>query len=419
MAPLNRPYAWARQFVMSWWGPAALAACALLWFHKTSGGGRDDFLWAGILVASGAAVLIVRRRLSWSEVMALEVLAATVVDDRLTWVHGGVLRDLHLYLNAGAQFMAHGTAYTTTALHGLPPGGVEYLPFLYAPPTLPIFGLLSELPRGVVDVLWVAASVGAVLISLRSFGLNWRWTVVALLWTPIAQGLFVGNVVIPSLILFGAAARAGGPLVLGPLLKPQNGVVSLWLLRERAWSSLRNGLLALVLVVGATLPFTGIDLWRQWFEGLAAYQQSQNYLPYLYGLGLGRYLPLVVFVAVAAVALAGALWASGREGLARLGLASVVASPSLYTHGFVFAIPAFLRLRSEWLWLAAGMACVTPVPWPQLALAMGVASWFIPWMARRPETEQAIGDNRRRPLHPLGAVIEPWPSASEVRGKAS
>jgi hypothetical protein len=419
MAPLKPLYEWARNFVTSWWGPVALAVFALLRLHKTSSGARDDYLWTGILVASGLLVLVVRRRLRSSEVMALEVLATAVVEDRLTWVGGGVLRDLHLYLNAGAQFVAHGTAYTTTALHGLPPGGVEYLPFLYAPPTLPVFGLLSELPRGLVDGLWVVASIGAVVISLRAFGLSWRWAVAALAWTPFAQGLFVGNVVIPSLLLFGAAARAGGLLVLGPLLKPQNGVVSLWLLRERAWRSLRNGLLALVLVIGATLPFTGIELWRQWLEGLAAYQQSQNLLPYLYGIGLGRYLPFAAFLALAAIALAGALWASGREGLARLGLASVVASPSLYIHGFVFAIPAFLRLRSEWLWLAAGMACISPMPGPQFALAIGVASWFIPGMARRPETEQAIDDNRPRPLHPLGAAIEPWPQSAGLDGPAS
>lgn len=412
MAPMKPLYDWARNLVTSWWAPAALAVFALLRLHKTSPGARDDFLWAAVLVGSALLVLIVRRRLSPTEVMGLEVLATAVIEDHLTWKDGGVLRDLHLYLNAGAQFVAHGTAYTTTALHSPPPGGPEYLPFLYAPPTLPFFGLLSEMPRGLVEALWVAVSMAAVLFSLRAFGMAWRWAVVALVWTPIAQGLFVGNVVIPSIFLLGAATRAGGLLVLGPMFKPQNGIVALWLIRERAWRSLRNGLLTLVLVIGATLPFTGIESWRQWFEALAAYQQSQNYLPSLYGIGLGRYLPFAVFVAVAAVALVGAFWAHGREGLARLGLASVVASPSLYIHGFVFAIPAFLRLRAEWLWLAAGMACVNPMPGPQLALGIAVAAWFIPWLARRPETEQAIGDDRRRPLHPLGAVIEPWPQSA-------
>ena len=106
-------------------------------------------------------------------------------------------------------------------------------------------------------------------------------------------------------------------------------------------------LLALLLLVLATLPLVGIDLWRDWLNGLSAYQESQQYLNGLYGVGLGRYLPMWAFLAIAALTLVAALWVRGREGLARLGLASVVASPSLWSHGFVFGIPSFLRLRAE------------------------------------------------------------------------
>jgi hypothetical protein len=278
---------------------------------------------------------------------------------------------------------------------------------------LPFFGLLSELPRGLVDVLWVAGSVAAVLASLRAFGLTWRWALLALIWTPIAQGIFVGNVVIPSLLLMAVATRTGAGLVFGPLLKPQNGIVSLWLLRERAWRRLGVGLLALLVLVLATLPLTGVDLWRQWLEGLAAYQQSQQYLPALYGIGLGRYLPQWAFLSIAVVTLLAALWARGREGLARLGLASVMASPSLYIHGFVFAIPSFLRLRAEWLWVVAAMSCISPMPGPQLALGIGVAAWFVKGMARNVEEERAADGLGRRPLHPLGSVVEPWPAAGD------
>jgi hypothetical protein len=397
---------------LAWSGPVALAAFALLRLHKTTPGARDDFFWAAIVVAAVVLVLAVRRRLSRTEVMALEVLATAVVEDYLSWRGGGDLRDLHLYLIAGANFMNHAAVYATTAIHSYPSDGFEFLPFLYAPPTLPFFGVLSQLPRGLVDVLWLGGSLAAVLVSLRAFGLAWRWAFAALIWTPIAQGLFVGNVVIPSLLLLGAATRVGGGLVLGPLLKPQNGIVSLWLLRERAWRPLAAGLVALLVLVLATLPFTGLDLWREWFEGLAAYQQSQQYLPGLYGVGLGRYLPMWVFAAIAVFTLLAALWARGREGLARLALASVLASPSLYIHGFVFAIPSFLRMRAEWLWLAAGMACISPMPGPQIALGIGVAAWFVKGMARDVEAEQAAGP-ANRPLHPLGTVPEPWPAGED------
>ena len=393
----------------AWWAPVALGAYALWRLYKMTPGGNNDLPWTAIFVAAVLGVLAVRRRISPTEVMALQVLAIALVADYLNWHGGGGLRDLHLYLIGGANFVDHGVVYMTTAIHSTPKDGLEFLPFLYAPPTLPFFGLLSELPRGLVDALWVAGSLAAVLVSLRAFGLKWRWALLALIWTPIMQGVFVGNVMIPSLLLLAAATRVGGGLVFGPLFKPQNGIVSLWLVRERAWRPLVAGLLVLLLIVAATLPLTGLDLWRQWFESLAAYQQSQTYIPSLYGVGLGRYLPLWAFAAIAAFTVVAALWVSGREGLARLGLASAVASPSLFLHGFVFAIPSFLRLRAEWLWLVVGLTCIGPLPGPQIALAIGVAAWFVKGMARDVEAEQAAGP-ANRPLHPLGSVAEPWPA---------
>ncbi len=386
-----------------------LGAFAILWFPMEAG--KHGLLWAPIFLLIAGAALGVRRRLSPTEVMALQVLAMALLSDYLLaqdWQ-----RDLHIYLLAGANYMNHAAVYTTIALQSQPKAGVEFLPFVYAPPTLPFFGLLSELPRRLVDVLWVAGSVAAVLASLRTFGLAWRWALLALIWPPVEQGLFSGNVVIPSLLILAAATRIGAGLALGPVLKPQNGIVLLWLLRERAWRPLGVGLLAVLLLVAATLPLTGIELWRQWIDGLFALQQSMRYSPGLYGVGLGRYLPMWAFVAVAAVTVLGALWVRGREGLARLGLASAVASPALYIHGFVFAIPSFLRLRAEWLWLAAGLTCVYGWPGPQLALGIGVAAWFVKGMARNVADEAAADGLGRRPLHPLGSVVEPWPAAGD------
>jgi hypothetical protein len=108
----------------------------------------------------------------------------------------------------------------------------------------------------------------------------------------------------------------------------------------------------------------------------------------------------------------------GREGLARLGLASVVASPSLWGHGFVFAIPSFLRLRAEWLWLVAGMLSIGQWPGPQLGLGIGVTAWFVKGMARHPD-DRAAEPFGRPPLHPLGAVVEPWPTGEDRLSEAA
>jgi hypothetical protein len=398
------------RIVWAWLGPLALGGYALTQFARALPGVNGDLVWALILAVGVIPVLVLRRRLSPTELMALEVLAAALLADYLTSRSGGQ-RDLHLYLNAGAHFISHAPVYTTTAIHTFPPppNGAERLPFLYAPPTLPFFGLLSMFPRGPIELLWAAGSAAAVVASLRAFGLGWRWALLALLWPPIEQGLYVGNLAMPALLLLGVATRLGGVLVLGPLIKPQNGILALWLIRRRAWRSLAAGTGALALIALATLPLTGLGAWRDWLSGLWAYQESQHYIAGLYGEGLGRYLPLWAFLAIAACTLVAALRARDREGLARLGLASVTASPSLHSHGFILAVPAFLRLRAEWLWLVLGLTCIGLWPGPQLALGIGVASWFVKGLARRGGDLAAEGGGRPS-LHPLGSASEPWPA---------
>ncbi|MGZ6340139.1 MAG: hypothetical protein ACXWNG_07215 [Candidatus Limnocylindrales bacterium] len=85
----------------------------------------------------------------------------------------------------------------------------------------------------------------------------------------------------------------------------------------------------------------------------------------------------MVFALVAIGVTLLALMSHERHVLGRLSLSSVVASPSLWSHGFVFAIPAFLELRGPWFWLVAGLLCAGQGPGPQLALAVAVGSWFV------------------------------------------
>ena len=383
--------------LLPWWGPVALAV-----YLRAQLSLVNSLEWAGAVAVLAVATLIWRRSLSPTLLMAFMVLIAALIADISSW--GGPLRDLHLYLNAGSQFLNHSQVYTVDAISRYPRGGLAFLPYLYAPPTLPLFGLLSLLPSVVSDWLWLAGSTAAVIASLRLFGLSWRWSLAALVWTPIEQGLFVGNIVIPSLLLLALAPRLKGLVVAGPLLKPQNGVMALWLLRERAWRSLAMGILGVLALVAVTLPLTGIGLWRDWIASLLAYQRSEQLLTGLYGVGLGKYLPLWLFAIVAVAVTLLALRARDREGLARLGLASVIASPSLWNHGFIFAIPAFLRLRADVLWLIAGMMCQGQWPGPQAALGLGAISWIVTGLVRK------AGDQE---FHPFPADREPWPDIAD------
>jgi len=181
-----------------------------------------------------------------------------------------------------------------------------------------------------------------------------------------------------------------------------SGIV--WTAFTHAWRSLAAGLVGLAALFVLLLPLVGIDLWRQWIQGLFAYQQSEQFLPGLYGVGLGKNLPMALVIAIAVAVTLGAFLGRGRDGLARFGLASVIASPSLWSHGFIFAIPAVLRLRGPWFWLVAGMLCAGQWPGPQLALGLAAVAWFVPALRRT----AADASDPSSP-HPLGAAIEPWP----------
>jgi glycosyl transferase family 87 len=304
---------------LGWAGPILLGAYVFWQFHVAFGWRAGEFAWLALVAALAVAILLVHRpSLSAVTFMALEVLAASLIYD-VAYSWDGGLRDLRLYLSAGSSFLAGGAVYTVAPIQSYP-GDLGALPFLYPPSTLPIFGLLSTLPFSFAAALWVAGSVGAIVWSLRLLGLSWRWTIVGLLWPPIEQGLFVGNIAAPSFLLVALAPRFAGGLVLGGLLKPQNGVMAFWLLRERAWRSLFLGIGTVLAVVLCTLPFTGFALWADWVSGLFAYQESQRFLPGLFGIGLGRYLPLWVLVVVVTIVIVLALIPRGRESLGRLGL---------------------------------------------------------------------------------------------------
>jgi len=79
-----------------------------------------------------------------------------------------------------------------------------------------------------------------------------------------------------------------------------------------------------------------------------------------------------------------------------LGLASILASPALWPHGFVFALPAVLMLESgPAVWLVLGAGAFGPNMW-----LLFVAGWVAVLGARRLPAGR---------LHPLGGTDGPWP----------
>lgn len=347
------------------------------------------------------------------ELTAIVAVATMLTTDATTlWSQG--MRDLFLYLRAGDEFRAAAPVYMTTVLAEKPEDLTEY-PFLYPPLTLPIFGLLAALPSPLVAGAWVAGSTLAALAGLRLIGLSWRWAVLFLAWTPFFQGLFVGNVAVPLFLLFALGYRYGAGLVVPAVFKLYSGFAALWLVREHRWRPIVAGVLLVALAALVTLPLVGPDAYVAWFEALRLYRRSQELLPeFLYGLGLPRYLPGWLFILIAGATLLVALTRGGREGLARLGLATVVASPSAFAHGFLVALPAFLALRGPWFWLAVGITSCAPGAAWWLAVGLVVAGWALPSL-RRDTLPVAAAE----PLHPLAGSPEPWPAAPTAGGARS
>jgi hypothetical protein len=337
-------------------------------------------LWVILALLGAVGLRLVHGRWDPLDALAAGAAAGAVLTD-LTQLPTQFLRDLGIYLRAGEHFSAGSPVYLTEVLTAPPLDRTTY-PFLYPPPTLPLAAVLAALPRGLVEIGWIVGSAAVAIVALRLLGLTWRWSALALLWPPFFQGLYVGNVAVPVFGLFVVAPWFGAGLVLAAAFKAYSGVAALWLLREGKARSLVVGVVMLLGLAVVTLPLVGLDAWRAWVEGLDRYAESQATVPELVGLGLAGTLPGILPFIAAAAAIAWAWLGRRLDGLARFGLATVVASPSLYSHGWLVALPAFLGLRPIALWLAIGITSVAPGPGWWLAVVLVVVASAVPALRR-------------------------------------
>ena len=135
---------------------------------------------------------------------------------------------------------------------------------------------------------------------------------------------------------------------------------------------------------------------------------AQQYLGPYSGNTLSTQLPFLLFVVIAAAVTLAAFVKPGREGLARIGVASVVVSLSTHAHAFMTGLPSMLQLRTTLFWFAIGIMSTPMRAWWWLAICLAIASWFIPQL-RRPISGDTVA-------HPLGSRVEPWPDSFGPQG---
>ncbi len=342
--------------------------------------------------------------------------AASWLSYDIAWLPYQPLRDIHLYLDAGARALNGASPYAQGPVRSV--GNLERLPFVYPPPTIPLFEFLASLPRPVADTMWVAGSSVAVIAALWLLGVRGRWLLVLLAWPPFAVGIAVGNVASFTFLLYAAGFRAGVALVLSGAFKPQSTISALWLVREWRWRPIAAGIGIGAAIVLITVPLTGLHAWVDWLDGLRYFQESFRAFPWLQGGSLTYWLGANVALAATVAAIGFALLGRGRNGLARFGVASVVASPTLSIHGLSPALAGAFVLGPELLWFVLGLGA-----WRIESTWLAVAIVGLAVLVARDDDLCLPRDlpPSRADMHPLAASSQVWPVelSDEVAGTAA
>ena len=316
----------------------------------------------------------------------------------LAWLPPGV--DLEIPLRAASRWSAGGQPYLASSF--VETSGPS-LPFLYPPWLLPLLAPIADLPRTLVTASWLILEAAIAVWTCRRFSVPWLAVPLLLLWPPFLEGLVTGNVQVIQLAAFAAIFFVPGPSwQLRPRLpdepdrrRPGNrprtlgqdaidgllaaGVGALkytqllplvWLLRPRPRAAVLGGV-ALVAVAVAMLPFTGIGLYRDWLDQLGR-AADLSWAPA--GAPLAFLVGRPVATAAAVVAVLAMFFVRGRDAGAWVGIALLVAAPSIHGYGMLFLLPTLLVLRRDLaITLAIVIARYNPYGW-WISIAVSAAA---------------------------------------------
>jgi hypothetical protein len=322
--------------------------------------------------------------------------------------------DLEIPLRAAERWHAGAAPYLATAFTS-PPGATQ--PFLYPPFLLPVLGLLTGIPRQPLGFVAVATMLLAATAACRRLGIPWLWIPLVLVWPPFAESIFGGNI---QTILFAAfvyvfyrgEARAWTPLprhigdlsestlLIGGLatlvgaIKVSQPQPWLYVMHHRPRAALMGAVAAIVLV-GSTIPFTGIELWFDW---LAQLRRAADPAWDLGGFALPRFLPPGVGLVIAILSVLGVWFVPPHRAGAWVGLLSVVGSLSLHIFGLLFLVPVLLMIRREAALLAA--ICIATYSyegaWAGIVVC-GIGLIAAECSARRGVVDEALAVGSRTP----------------------
>jgi hypothetical protein len=390
----------------------AIGGWVVAWLvvFRTPGIGRNLATILAVALSAGGLIRgAASGRRSLSSLVAIAAVTTWLTYD-VARVLFNPLRDFDLYLEAGRNALAGQLPYVTgSSAAGNSPA---VLPFVYPPVTIPLFELFASLPRLFAHVSWLLILTGCALAGLWLLGVRGRWLPTVLLWPPLAIGISVGNVAIVGFVLFALGVRFGPALVVGGMFKPQSALPALWLVRERRWRDLMVGITIALGLVASSLLVTGLQPWSEWLQALGQFQEMSQQLPAIKGFSVTRWLPVTALIVAAVVAVGFAWLGRGRNGLARFGVASVVASPTLYIHGLAPLLPGVLVMSPALMWFVLGLG-----PWVGAGLSAWLAVALVAvrlWGADERLTVPADLDPNLADIHPAAAAGSVWPEPSDA-----
>lgn len=300
------------------------------------------------------------------------------------------MKDLLVYVGAGSAAAGGADVYDVRTVYDMP--------FTYPPFAALLSEPLSRVPLGLLQVLWVAATLAA-LVGIAQVAMR---PVVARIGLPLTLALLLVSSPVRSHLRFGQVGlflvllvaadllhdrrRSGAGLGLAVAIKLTPAVFLPWLLLVRRTRALAT---ALAVGAGATLgglvllwPSAQEYLWRAlWDSGRFGPNQiagNQSVRGMLLRTGLDEHVVTVLWLAsAAALVAAGAVGArrldDAGDRLAALGVLaalSIAVSPISWVHHLVFlTLPIAALVAAGRHRLALGWAVVLTVSLPSLGTA--------------------------------------------------
>lgn len=341
-----------------------------------------------LLVAAGVSVIGV----VWL-LLALPVLASTS-----NWG-----QDFDAYRAASVRLAEEGTLYKEASLRsGFEPQGQGL--YLYPPPLGIAIGPLTTIPADTGAIAWYVLKVGALALACLLMPVRPATRLLAfsvsVFGFAVLRDLIMGNVSILLLIPLAAGWRwldrpAGSiALAIATSVRATMGAFLLWFLVRRAWGPLAWMVAAGIAIVLLSVPFVGIEGYRDYVTLLANVSgttdllQNRHLTRLVLELGVpaeSAWLALLPAWALGLAAIALSRRRDAETGYLVTAGTTLLLAPLMWDHYLaMLLLPAAFLFERGRPW-AILLPLLTWLPAPLLPL-VAVAAVLLPFLARDPAT---------------------------------